>query len=309
MKQWVCRLLCVAACFAGNLTCGQTIFWNSDANAINRTSSDLPMDGGFRFELGVFKGAFVPTAANMAEWAANWVAKIDTRVSYETGNARFAGKHIPQDNEGHFAINNPAYVWGFKGDAVSGEWILFRSASWLWPEVDPPAPPPANAYEWFVRNATPVLGVGTINASGSPFLMKSVAVSNVSPPPTYYSQWQTETLTGEPLNASGDDPDKDGVSNLLEFVFGTPPRTAGASTLTPVSLVGGKLQISIPRRIDHPALLTVEVSGDLTNWASGPAHTEVLGNDVSGLLVRDLTALDPAHPKRFMRLKAEPAVP
>ena len=78
---------------------------------------------------------------------------------------------------------------------------------------------------------------------------------------------------------------------------------------TPVSLVCGKLQIAIPRRIDHPALLTVEVSGDLTNWASGPAHTEVLVNDVSGLLVRNLKPFGPAHLKRIMRLNAEPAAP
>lgn len=139
--------------------------------------------------------------------------------------------------------------------------------------------------------------------------MKSASVTNAAPPSTSYLQWQTEHLPGEPLDGPGDDPDNDGVLNLLEFVFGTLPKTAGAPTVTPVSLVVGKLQIFIPRRIDRPAVLTVEVSPDLVNWSSGPAHTAVVTDDVSGLVVRDLTPLDPANPKRFMRLKAEPAAP
>ena len=155
--------------------------------------------------------------------------------------------------------------------------------------------------EWNTKDADIVV-LGSVNGSGSPYLMKSARGQD-------FSQWQSEQLAGEPLNAAGDDPDNDGASNLLEFVFGTSPKTAGAPVATPVSLAGGKLQISIPRRIDRPASLTVEVSGDLTNWVSGAANTEVVADDVSALVVRDLTPLDSVHPRRFMRLKAEPAAP
>lgn len=65
------------------------------------------------------------------------------------------------------------------------------------------------------------------------------------------------------------------------------------------------LQITIPRRSDHPATLVVEVSADLTNWDAGPAFTEELSNSPAAWVVRDRTPLDPAHPKRFMRLQAE----
>ena len=94
---------------------------------------------------------------------------------------------------------------------------------------------------------------------------------------------------------------------MLEYVFGTPPESAGAPTATPVAVVGGHLQITIPRRIDHPATLIVEVSDDLTSWHSGPAYTAVVSDGLAALVVRDLTPMDADHPRRFMRLKA--AVP
>lgn len=73
---------------------------------------------------------------------------------------------------------------------------------------------------------------------------------------------------------------------------------------TPVTIASGFLQISIPRRIDHTADLTTEVSSDLALWQSGPAHTTIITNSPSVLVVRDLTPLDSANPRRFMRLKA-----
>jgi hypothetical protein len=95
----------------------------------------------------------------------------------------------------------------------------------------------------------------------------------------------------------------------LEFVFGTPPMSAGPPAATPVTLPGGHLQMTIPRRADRPALLTVEVSGDLSDWRSGEAATQIVEDGASVLVVRDLTASGPLHPARFMRLKVESAAP
>jgi hypothetical protein len=292
------RLTIVLACYAALPAAGQTVTWNSDANATNLTSGGLPMDSGFRFELGVFSGSFVPTTANKADWAAHWNAA--KRTSYDATHKRYASTHTPGDNDGPFDIGKPAYMWGFRGDAASGEWILFRAASWIWPDANPPAP--LAPIQWFAADATPVLG--SINYLGIPFLMRSAAVTNAAPPATTWTQWKAEFLAGEPLNGKDDDPDHDGTSNLLEFVFGTPPTSAGAPVATPVELAGGHLQITVPRRIDHVAVLTVEVSSDLTNWHSGPAHTEVVDDGIAALVVRDLTAPDASHPQRFMRLSA-----
>jgi len=127
--------------------------------------------------------------------------------------------------------------------------------------------------------------------------MKSSAVRS-------YAQWKTAHLTGEPLNGPHGDPDADGTPNLLEFAYGTTPTAANAPVATPVVLDGsGHPVITIPRRIDHLANYIVEVSGDLVVWLSGPSHTEILQNDSAALVVRDLTPVSPANPKRFMRLK------
>ena len=295
MSRLVRRILAIAACLAGNLALGQvTILWSSDANKVNLTSLGQPMDGGFRFELGVFGNGFVPSPGNVADWAAHWTAA--QRESYDASNKLFTGSYDPPDNDAPFTVNAPAYVWGFRGDGVNNEWILFRAEGWIWPDAS------SLPYfeEWFAKDATPILG--EINASGSPFLMKSAAVANAAPPPTTWEQWVDEHLPGEPLDGPADDPDHDGSPNLLEFVFGTSPATANPPTETPVALVSGHLEITIPRRIDRPADLTVEVSGDLVNWLSGTAHTAVVENTPAVLVVRDLTPFDATHPRRFLRL-------
>jgi len=130
---------------------------------------------------------------------------------------------------------------------------------------------------------------------------------------TTWEQWQLTELAGEALNGPNDDPDHDGTPNLLEYVFGTSPLQAGAPTATPVEIVtlAGQrfLQITIPRRIDHPAALTVEVSSDLTTWDAGPMFTEVVSDTPAALVVRDLTPLGTGTPQRFMRLQAELSTP
>ena len=124
-----------------------------------------------------------------------------------------------------------------------------------------------------------------------------------------FTQWQAQYLAGEPLAGPGDDPDGDRSTNLSEFIFGTPPMAAGPPTDTPVTLSGGYVQITIPRRADRTAVLTVEVSGNLADWHSGPAATQIVDDEEAFLVVRDLTPIVPGHPRRFMRLKAETAAP
>lgn len=273
-----------------------SLIWTSSVNAVNRTSSDGLMDGGFRFQLGVFQSGFVPTSSNTALWAQNWVsarhiAYVESSKSYSDN---FAGFVTPP----HFMAGRSTYVWGFKGNAAAGEWILFRSSSWTWPAFNTDPPP---QLRWFARDATPILG--QINSGGSPFLMKSAAVSNVAPPTTTWSQWVATDLAGVTENGANDDPDDDAVPNLLEFIFGTSPTVANAPTATPVSVVGGHLVITVPRRIDRPANVMVEVSGDMVTWNSGSSHTEVLSNGLNALVVRDLTPYNPATPQRFMRVR------
>lgn len=289
--------LAIALCAAVLPAGARNVYWYS-VSAANLDSAGAAMSGGFSFELGVFQGDFVPCAANRDQWAANWVPA--QRVAYHATDQRFTGGFTVTANPPPFTVGKAAYVWGFIGGTASSEWILFRAPDWTWPQPDPLNPVPLF---WNAADATPV--AGTIHAAGTPFLMQSAAVTDAASPPTTWDQWRAAELAGEPLDGPNDDPDRDGTDNLLEFVFGTPPTRAGPPPQMPVALAGGFLQVTIPRRIDHPALLTVETSPDLTAWAAGPGATVVVADGPAALVVRDLTPLGPGVPRRFMRLRAD----
>ena len=291
MNRLAARILCVAVCLAGTKLDAETIAWFSDAGKTNLDGAGVPMDGAFHFELGVFSSGFVPTASNVGQWAAHWV--VADSETYNVANKRFSGQFVVTHNNSPFTVGAKAWIFGYRNTPTGSETLLFRGSGWTWPAPDPMNPV---ATEWNAAAANEVV-LGSINAGGAPFLMRSASAQT-------FAQWRAEHLTAEPLDEPGDDPDHDGASNLLEFVFGTPPETAGAPTATPVALVGGHLQITIPRRSDHPAVLTVEVSSDLSDWHSGAGHTQTVGDGPAALVVRDLTPLDSAHPKRFIRLRA-----
>lgn len=287
--------LIALAALIGTATAQDTILWNSDPDKTNLTSAGSPMDGKFRFEIGVFAGSFVPTTANKDQWAANW--RPAARTVYQTGTSRYASNLVVSSNASPFTIGKTSYVWGFRGGPADGEWILFRESSWTWPNASG-----FELFEWYAQNATPV--IGQIYSSGSPFLMKSAAVTNAAPPTTTWTQWKSENIPVGTANGANDDPDLDGTPNLLEFVFGTDPVVSNKPTATPVALVSGHMEITVPRRIDHPAMLVVEVSSDLEHWFSGSGHTQVVSDGVLSLVVRDLTSIGASDPRRFMRLRA-----
>ena len=298
-------LACLAWLLVG-LVHAETIAWSNDPLALNLTSSGTPMSGSFNFELGVFKGTFVPSAANTAQWVANWVPA--QRVIYNAPNQHFDGQFTVTSNISPFTIGKAAYIWGFQGGVAASEWILFRNTSWNWPapnSIDP------FGLDWNTANATALLG--TIHASGSPCLMQSAAVIGITSPVSTWSQWQAAELAAVARNGPNDDPDGDGTSNVLEYVFGLAPLQAGAAPVMPVTIVtvAGQrfLQISIARRSDHPATITVEVGSDLTHWQSGASATVVTADVPSGLVVRDLTPLTTGPAHRFMRVKVEVPTP
>ncbi len=110
------------------------------------------------------------------------------------------------------------------------------------------------------------------------------------------------SLVSNPSNDAADD-DGDGLANLIEFSLGTDPSSA---TTLPVTsqMTSGHLEFTLQQPAGTTGVsTTIEVSGDLSTWQSGPGHTQVISNTTSGatrtLVVRD----DHTGAQRFIRLR------
>jgi hypothetical protein len=144
----------------------------------------------------------------------------------------------------------------------------------------------------------------------------SVDASTLTP----YANWQgtkftaADTLTG--LTTMAAYFDNDGMPNLLEYAFGTDPKSPTTSPLT-VSVSGNNLQFSFPCDDSRTDIsYAVQASADLSTWtdiaqSTGGTNTQPVSN-LSAVLdagtgartvwVMDSTAI-PAGGKRFLRLK------
>ena len=289
---------------APNLFAYGTIAWNSFVDsatpAVNLTSTGALMDAGFVFELGVFDAGYIPDPARKWEWQSKWHSAQSK--TYNAVAKNFYGSYQltskPIANAPPFTVGAKAYIWGKRGTPGNAEWILMRKTDWLWPVENDVA---AGGLNWRVREANQII-LGTVNANptGTPFLMKSAAVTNL------WAEFQATALAGETLNGPNDDPDHDGVCNLLEFAYVTNPLSAGEYYFPKVLALDDAgqsyLTMRVERNIDN-AILTVQVSSDLVNWYDTGATT-VKENSPEYLIVRDNTPITPALPVRFMRLKA-----
>lgn len=89
--------------------------------------------------------------------------------------------------------------------------------------------------------------------------------------------WETRFF-GNLAAGPADDPDGDGWDNLLEFAFGTDPKTpTAASSLGPNAVrtrQSSQLTISFHRRLGSLITYTVETSNDLSQW--NPAVPEAI---------------------------------
>ena len=113
---------------------------------------------------------------------------------------------------------------------------------------------------------------------------------------------------GDP-GVSGDsaDPDGDGIPNLMEYALGLEAKTCSVAGL-PVAgkqTAGGKTYLTLTFakiRALADITYTVQVSGDLQTWNSGPSYAERMDDGSTDQAVyRDLTAIQD-HPRRFFRL-------
>ncbi|MDA7613614.1 hypothetical protein N8586_00625 [Verrucomicrobiales bacterium] len=156
---------------------------------------------------------------------------------------------------------------------------------------------------------------GQINNSGSPFLIKTASSGGAAGTALNPEQWLNKhfepvELTGDLITDLGADPDGDGRDNLMEMAVGSDPNVPQVEWDEPYTVgweeVSGfyYLKLTVNKQAVQQVSYRVEVSGDLTNWMSGPDATATLIDDVSTLSVRDLVAFE-AGVARFIRLTVE----
>lgn len=102
-----------------------------------------------------------------------------------------------------------------------------------------------------------------------------------------------------------DDPDSDGISNLMEFALNLDPRVCDPGGLPTIEPVDGHLVMSINRNADATRLLfIVELSSDLTTWYSGSEYATVIEDSSTRLVAMDNQPID-GFSRRFMRLRVD----
>ncbi|MCF7676257.1 MAG: hypothetical protein K9M97_12990, partial [Akkermansiaceae bacterium] len=116
------------------------------------------------------------------------------------------------------------------------------------------------------------------------------------------------------LTGPTDDPDCDGVKNLMEYALaGGDPGDCDSSILPVVSTVleGNQEYLAITERKNPSAAgvsWVVEVSGDLGDWNAGAGHTVIVSETADTLVVRDHTPMADTN-GRFLRLRVVPGQP
>ena len=243
------------------------------------------------------------------------IGPLPTRIIGVSGNLTFgsvtvnstAANTLMIGNSGNLplTVTSITYPTGF-----SGNWLGGSIAAGLTQNVTVTFSPSAvQTYSGTVSvSSDSTSGTGVIPASG-----QGVA------PPTPFSTWQgnmftaTDILAGQTTMAA--DFDNDGMPNLLEYAFGTNPKTPNPLPLT-VSFSGNNVHISFPCNASCTDInYTVQSSSDLFTWkdvakSTGGEKTQPISNlsavsdagtGARTVWVTDSSAI-PAGGKRFLRL-------
>ena len=121
-----------------------------------------------------------------------------------------------------------------------------------------------------------------------------------------YAAWSARlTGSGNPLiNGADRDPDRDGLTNGIEYALGLNPLAASPEGLPVVAWDGEGLSVTYRRNLLSNAEWIVEASDNLQTWTSATVLESRLSGDaqVETWLARDTTSL--ARTRRYIRIRA-----
>ena len=191
--------------------------------------------------------------------------------------------------------------------------VLKAGAEWVAVGYDGIVLTSPDATTWTLRTAPTTHELLACGWDGTQLLVcgenGAILSSSTSAYSAGYAAWQAAnfTLPAEAgIAAAGEDPDKDGVVNLIEYAGKTAPKIPNQSPGTLTRTAGGDLQLVMEVRDDDPALSAIGQSGsDLSTLAGSllPIITDPVPSD--GLRRWTFTDVPPggANPKRFLRAK------
>ena len=176
MKTTILFITLASSLLLGTTAQGRTIAWGSEIDSILLDSSGVAMDASYTFELGTF-GGFVPTAANMDQWLANWKVfdRATAPVSFNTSagwvsssatleaDMTSSRSDLPQYT---YSVGEQAYIMVY--DSLSftepgTEVGLVTNKDWLMPTSDTHSP---DTRDWRINMAGTAVYGGLNNTQG-----------------------------------------------------------------------------------------------------------------------------------------------
>jgi len=242
------------------------------------------------------------TISQYATFASDDIANVAQRPLL---TVTFNGTQLPAVAAGTAptaARGVPASLSGSVGNATSTTWSLVSGPG----TATFAAPAQAATTVTFAAAGTYIVRLSARNAGGETSCDLVVVVTAY---PTVYADWQAAEFPGvtdTTMTGAAADPDRDGMSNFLEFALASSPKSPGFVNAT-VAAGTGILDYTYTRRKNAAGMTyVVEWSDSLAagSW-SEIGVTQIVVTPDSDLLVQTVKASVPVPPgsKRFVRLR------